>query len=156
MVAAESASPRALDELDQALLRELRGNGRMAISELARRVGAAESTCHKRVGALVESGVITAFRAEVDPAALGLSIEVLISIRVHPHARRSLSRFQAYLTELPESRQVYFLAGDRDFLTRGDVFSNDQIDAYIELKWEEVLRWETTPSPVEFEMYYSA
>lgn len=39
MVTAESASPRALDELDQALLRELRGNGRTAISELARRVG---------------------------------------------------------------------------------------------------------------------
>lgn len=104
MVAAESPSPRALDELDQALLRELRGNGRMAISELARRVGAAESTCHKRVGALVESGVITGFRAEVDPAALGLSIEVLISIRVHPHARRSLTRFQAYLTGICPSR----------------------------------------------------
>jgi hypothetical protein len=35
------------------------------------------------------------------------------------------------------------------------VFSDDQIDAYIELKWEEVMRWETTPSPVEFDMYYS-
>ena len=39
---------------------------------------------------------------------------------------------------------------------KGDVFSADQIDAYIELKWEEVMRWETTPSPVEFDMYYSA
>jgi glutamine synthetase len=47
------------------------------------------------------------------------------------------------------------LAADRDFLTRGDVFTLDQIDAYIELKWEEVMRWETTPSPVEFDMYYS-
>ncbi len=45
---------------------------------------------------------------------------------------------------------------DRDFLTRGDVFSDDQIDAYMELKWEEQLRWETTPSPVEYDMYYSA
>jgi glutamine synthetase len=36
------------------------------------------------------------------------------------------------------------------------VFSDDQIDAYIELKWEEVMRWETTPSPVEFDMYYSS
>ena len=34
-----------------------------------------------------------------------------------------------------------------DFLPKGDVFSRDQIDAYIELKWEEVMRWETTPSP---------
>jgi glutamine synthetase len=45
---------------------------------------------------------------------------------------------------------------DRAFLTKGDVFSDDQIDAYMELKWEEQLRWETTPSPVEYDMYYSA
>ncbi len=44
---------------------------------------------------------------------------------------------------------------DRAFLTRGDVFSDDQIDAYMELKWEEQLRWEMTPSPVEYDMYYS-
>ena len=48
------------------------------------------------------------------------------------------------------------LAEDRAFLTKGDVFSDDQIDAYMELKWEEQLRWETTPSPVEYDMYYSA
>jgi glutamine synthetase len=48
------------------------------------------------------------------------------------------------------------LQNDRAFLTRGDVFSDDQIDSYIELKWEEVMRWETTPSPVEFDMYYSS
>ncbi len=48
------------------------------------------------------------------------------------------------------------LQNDRAFLTKGDVFSDDQIDAYIELKWEEVMRWETTPSPVEFDMYYSS
>ena len=47
------------------------------------------------------------------------------------------------------------LQDDHAFLTRGDVFSKDQIDAYSELKWEEVLRWEMTPSPVEFDMYYS-
>jgi glutamine synthetase len=47
------------------------------------------------------------------------------------------------------------LTADHDFLLKGDVFSKDQIDAYIELKWEEVYRWEMTPSPVEFDMYYS-
>jgi glutamine synthetase len=45
---------------------------------------------------------------------------------------------------------------DHEFLTKGDVFSVDQIEAYAELKWEEQLRWETTPSPVEYDMYYSA
>jgi glutamine synthetase len=47
------------------------------------------------------------------------------------------------------------LDADRDFLKKGDVFTDDQIDAYMELKWEEVLRFETTPHPVEFDMYYS-
>ena len=31
-----------------------------------------------------------------------------------------------------------------------------QIDAYIEIKWQDQLRWETTPSPVEYDMYYSS
>lgn len=48
------------------------------------------------------------------------------------------------------------LEADMDFLLKGDVFSKDQIDAYIELKRGEVARWEMTPSPVEFDMYYSA
>jgi glutamine synthetase len=47
------------------------------------------------------------------------------------------------------------LSADRDFLKRGDVFTDDQIDSYIELKMEEVMKFETTPHPVEFEMYYS-
>jgi glutamine synthetase len=48
------------------------------------------------------------------------------------------------------------LAADHAFLTKGGVFTEDQIEAYMELKWPEVARWEMTPSPVEFDMYYSA
>ncbi len=48
------------------------------------------------------------------------------------------------------------LEADHEFLLKGDVFSKDQIDAYAELKWEEVSRLETTPAPVEFDMYYSS
>ena len=44
---------------------------------------------------------------------------------------------------------------DREFLKKGNVFNDDQIDAYIELKMEEVTRFETTPHPAEFAMYYS-
>jgi glutamine synthetase len=47
------------------------------------------------------------------------------------------------------------LAANHDFLLKGDVFSKDQIESYIELKMEDVARWEMTPSPVEFDMYYS-
>jgi glutamine synthetase len=47
------------------------------------------------------------------------------------------------------------LDSDRAFLTAGNVIDDDQIDAYIELKMEEVIRFEHTPHPVEFDMYYS-
>ena len=44
---------------------------------------------------------------------------------------------------------------DRSFLTAGDVFTDDQIDAYISLKMEEVYNMEHTPHPIEYQMYYS-
>ena len=47
------------------------------------------------------------------------------------------------------------LATDNDFLTQGDVFSMDQIEAYMALKWEEVYTFEHAPHPVEFDLYYS-
>jgi glutamine synthetase len=47
------------------------------------------------------------------------------------------------------------LDADRDFLKKGDVFSDDLIDGYLELKWEEVFAFEHTPHPIEFSMYYS-
>ena len=45
---------------------------------------------------------------------------------------------------------------DRKFLTQGGVFTDDQIDAYIALKFEEIYKLEHTPHPIEFEMYYSS
>ncbi|HCO43639.1 MAG TPA: glutamine synthetase, partial [Gammaproteobacteria bacterium] len=47
------------------------------------------------------------------------------------------------------------LDADREFLTAGDVFSNEMIDGYIDLKMEDVTRMRMTTHPVEFDMYYS-
>ena len=51
---------------------------------------------------------------------------------------------------------VNALKADHEFLTAGDVFTVDAIEAYIDLKMEEIDRYETMPHPIEFEMYYSA
>ncbi len=48
------------------------------------------------------------------------------------------------------------LDADRGFLKKGDVFTDDLIDGYMELKWEEVYNFEHTPHPVEWQMYYSS
>ncbi|MEO0498545.1 MAG: glutamine synthetase, partial [Pseudomonadota bacterium] len=47
------------------------------------------------------------------------------------------------------------LEADMDFLLAGDVFTKDQIEGYMELKWEEIYAYEHTPHPMEFKMYYS-
>jgi glutamine synthetase len=51
---------------------------------------------------------------------------------------------------------IGYLDKDRDFLKAGGVFDDDFIDSYIDLKMTEVIRFEHTPHPIEFEMYYSA
>jgi glutamine synthetase len=48
-----------------------------------------------------------------------------------------------------------YLDKNREFLKKGGVFTDDMIDAYLGLKMEEVQRFEMTPHPVEFDMYYS-
>jgi len=53
-------------------------------------------------------------------------------------------------------QSVEALNDDRDFLKKGDVFSDDAIDAYIGLKIEECLEFEESPHPIEYKMYYSA
>jgi len=51
---------------------------------------------------------------------------------------------------------VQALEADHEFLLAGEVFDKDQIDAYLELKWEEIFTFEHAPHPVEFMMYYSS
>ena len=51
---------------------------------------------------------------------------------------------------------VYSLVDDHEFLLAGDVFTKGQIDGYLELKWEEIYRFEHAPHPIEFQMYYSS
>ena len=117
MPAGSSSSSRSeLKATDRLILSELSRNGRISNSDLAAIVGVAESTCLKRVRALQADGVIVGFHAEISPAAIGLHLEALISIRLHAHARGDLRRFQSYLEDLPATERVYFLAGDRDFL----------------------------------------
>ncbi|WP_375463828.1 type I glutamate--ammonia ligase [uncultured Methylobacterium sp.] len=66
---------------------------------------------------------------------------------------RELKKIPTVCGSLREALQN--LDRDRAFLKAGDVFTDDQIDAFIALKMEEVMRYEMTPHPVEFAMYYS-
>ncbi|WP_327146292.1 Lrp/AsnC family transcriptional regulator [Nocardia sp. NBC_01327] len=113
------AAPRprvSLDAIDRLLLSELARDGRITNNALAALAGIAPSTCLGRVRALVESGVIRGFHADIDPAALGRDLQAIIAVRVHSGARGHLAEFGEQMAALPEVENVYFVAGVDDYL----------------------------------------
>jgi glutamine synthetase len=86
-----------------------------------------------------------------------------IQNRIHPGEAMDKNLYDLPPAELAEVPTVCAslrealenLAADNDYLLKGGVFTPDQIESYIELKMEDVARWEMTPSPVEYDMYYS-
>ncbi|WP_273760543.1 type I glutamate--ammonia ligase [Bartonella sp. ML70XJBT.G] len=86
-----------------------------------------------------------------------------IKNKIHPGQAMDKDLYDLPLKELKEIPTVSAslrealeaLDKDRSFLKAGDVFDDDQINSFIQIKMQEVLRYETTPHPVEFDMYYS-
>jgi DNA-binding Lrp family transcriptional regulator len=120
-----------LDEIDHELLRLLTQNARMTNADLAAAVGIAQSTCITRVRSLVSRGVISGFTANVDPAAVGLSSQVLISVTLRAGARSHLADFMKEMHNLPEVIQVFFLGGSEDFIVHLAVRDNDHVREFV-------------------------
>lgn len=106
----------ALDRIDRELLAALQEDARSTVKELAARAGLSPSATHARVQRLRETGVITGFRAELDPAAVGVGLQALIQVYLQRHAREALEAFRAHLLTLPEVVAVTHLTGSVDYL----------------------------------------
>jgi DNA-binding Lrp family transcriptional regulator len=120
-----------LDVIDLAILTQLSGNGRLTNADLAQAVGIAASTCLGRVRALVQSGVILGFQAEISPAALGLELEALISVTLRAGARANLSTFMNQMRDHPQVTQVFFLGGTEDFIVHVAVRDSDEVREFV-------------------------
>ncbi len=90
----------------------------MSNSRLAQGADVAESTAHNRVAAMVESGVIRGFRAEVDLAAVGCPIQALILVRLQASARPRLREEAQRLASVRGVLEVLFLGGQYDLAVR--------------------------------------
>jgi len=112
--AARPKNPRTLDEIDRRLLRLLTGNGRMSNSRLALGANVAESTAHNRVEALVDSGVIRGFHADVNLVALGAPVQSLILVKLKESARPQLRDEAHRLAGTRGVLRVMFLTGQYD------------------------------------------
>ena len=106
----------ALDRTDIELLRLLRKNARLPNKTLAEMVGVAPSTALERVRRLREAGVLQGFHAEVLPAAIGISLQAMVAVRLTRHSRVSIDSFVAHMATRPEILAHYHVAGADDFL----------------------------------------
>ena len=105
-----------LDDIDRVLVRLLRDDARISNARLAEAAGIAPSTSLTRVRSLIERGVVRGFHADLDPRALGLGLEAIISINIRVGARKAISSFSDEMRRLPEVVQVFFLGGAEDFI----------------------------------------
>ncbi len=120
-----------LDEIDRELINLLSKNARTTNSDLASAVGIAQSTCISRVRSLVERGIINGFSANVNPGALGLGTQVLISVTLRAGARAHLSEFMQDMRNRPEVIQVFFLGGAEDFIVHLAVANPDEVREFV-------------------------
>jgi DNA-binding Lrp family transcriptional regulator len=116
-----------LDRTDFAILGVLQKNARVANNRLAELVGVAPSTCLERVRRLVRLGVVQGYHADVQPAALGVGLEAMISVRLRRHSRELVDSFRSYVVELEEVRSVFHVTGGDDFLVHVAVRDSDHL-----------------------------
>lgn len=120
-----------IDAVDRQIIEQLQLNGRMTNAELAERVGIAPSTCVARVRSLVSRGVITGFTASVDPAVMGMTLQVLVSVTIRSGARQRISEFSEELRALPEVLQLFFLGGVEDFIIHLAARDSDHVRDFV-------------------------
>src|SRR4051794_32493736 len=100
----------ALDAIDREILFHLHQDGRLSNVELAKRVGLTPPPCLRRVKRLEDTGVITGYRARIDPAAAGRGLEVIVSIEVAVSDLRTLAELETTIAaydEVIEFRRLF-------------------------------------------------
>jgi len=105
-----------MDDVDRKILAELQTDGRLTITELAERVQLSVSPCHRRLRSLEQSGVISAYRAHLDPTAVGLTFSALVFVTLRNGDRSAVEAIEAAVLQLVEVTQAQRLFGDPDYL----------------------------------------
>ena len=107
-----------LDEFDRKIIAILGRDGRMTFTELAQHVGLSKTPCQQRVKRLVDSGLITGFRAIVDPAKLGLDHVAFTEVKLSDTREEALRRFNEAVRRIPEVEECHMIASSFDYLLK--------------------------------------
>ncbi len=107
-----------IDRHDRQILEILSKEGRLPVTDLAKRVGLSKSPCQVRLKRLQRDGYIKGFRAIIDPAKLRLEQVAFLEVKLSDTSERALSEFNDAVQNLPEVEQCHMIAGAFDYLLK--------------------------------------
>jgi len=119
----------ALDPTNIRLLGELRGNPRITMSELARRLDMSPPAVTERVQRLESAGIITGYRLELDPRALGWPVAAFVRIRPGPG---QLIRIAELAQQTPEVVECHRITGEDCFLMKVHTTEIDKLEEVLD------------------------
>jgi Lrp/AsnC family transcriptional regulator, leucine-responsive regulatory protein len=120
---------KVLDGTDRRLLRELQENSRLSLAELGRRVNLSSPAVAERLQRLERTGVITGYRAEVDPKALGYPIAAFVRIRP---TTRQLHKIPELAREVPEVVECHRVTGEDCFVLKLHLRAMDDLEDILD------------------------
>jgi Lrp/AsnC family transcriptional regulator, leucine-responsive regulatory protein len=118
-----------LDERDLEIVTALRDDARATYADIATRVGLSASSVHERVRKLEASGVITAYRAVVDPEAMGLFVTALIAVT--PLDPQQPDDLPDRLLDVPEVEDCLSVAGEANYILKVRTRSTNHLEELI-------------------------
>jgi Lrp/AsnC family leucine-responsive transcriptional regulator len=126
---ANAYEAKLLDAVNLQLLDELSRDGRLGIAELGRRIGMSAPAVADRVQRLERAGVITGYRAEIDPGAVGFPVSAVVRIRPSPG---QLQRIPEIARETPEVAECYRITGEDCYLLRLHLRAIDELEDVLD------------------------
>ncbi|MGN6086926.1 Lrp/AsnC ligand binding domain-containing protein [Trinickia sp.] len=112
---------RKLDKLDRNILKILQEDGRIAMKDLAERVGLTVTPCIERVKRMERDRVITGYYARVDPAQLGAALLVFVEITLGNKSGNMFDQFRREVQKIPEVLECHLVSGEFDYLIKARI-----------------------------------
>ncbi|NMN74031.1 Lrp/AsnC family leucine-responsive transcriptional regulator [Rhizobium sp. 57MFTsu3.2] len=112
------ANGREIDQFDHRIIEALVADGRMSITDLAKKVGLSNTPCQVRLKRLIEDGYILGFRAIVDVKKLGKNHVAFTEVKLSDTREHALKAFNIAARKLQEVEECHMIAGAFDYLLK--------------------------------------
>ena len=107
-----------IDKTDRKILRILQKNARIAMTELAEKVGLSTTPVTERVRRLERDTIITGYHAHVNPHAVGLSLLVFVEIKLRSKSGNIFEDFRREVAKIPQIMECHLVSGEYDYLIK--------------------------------------